>query len=277
MNPAELAHWILHVLVPFCFGACIGSFLNVCIYRMPLMRSLIHPGSHCAACGAPIPWYHNIPIFNWFYLRGKTACCGSKLDLRYAVVEALAALLAVVLWNRYPMETATLYYLFCCLLLIGTFIDLDHFIIPDEVTLGSCVLGLVFSFCFPQLQDAPTGGEALKQSFIGLVAGGGLLWGIATLGSIVLRKEAMGFGDVKLLAGMGAFYGWEAVPYIIGVSSLLGSLIGIGVMLCRQKRWGIKIPFGPFLALAALTWLFGGRDWMMNYLDMVRGGPGFYP
>lgn len=270
----DIRDLLLNWIFPFCIGACIGSFLNVCIYRIPLGKSIVYPGSHCASCGAPIPWWHNVPIFSWFILRGRAACCGTKVDFRYVLVEALTAGLILVLWRYYGEESpwlALVYIVFTCGLVIATFIDFDHFIIPDRITLGGCVLGLVLSATCPELQHTNSVVGALLRSLIGLLAGGGLLLAISIIGRIVFRKEAMGMGDVKFLAAMGAFLGWQSVPFIIAVSSLVGSVFGIGLMIVSGRRWGVRIPFGPYLALAALIWILGGIQWMCWYLNMLAG------
>jgi len=251
-------------------GACIGSFLNVCIYRIPLNKSVVHPGSHCAACGAPIPWFLNLPVLGWFILNGKTACCGTRLDLRYAMVEALTAILFAWIWLLYPPLTAAIHLLVVCALIVATFIDIDHFIIPDRITLGGCVAGLVVSTIYPPWQGRSSPLHGFLASFEGLLLGGGLLLFIAICGRLILRKEAMGMGDVKFLAALGAFLGWKAPLFIIAVSSLCGSIIGISLMLRRQKRWGLKMPYGPCLALAALIWQLGGHLWMAQYLKSLQ-------
>jgi leader peptidase (prepilin peptidase)/N-methyltransferase len=265
---------ILNWLFPFCFGACVGSFLNVCIYRIPIGRSVVHPGSHCAVCGAPIPWWNNLPILSWFILRGRAACCGTRIDFRYALVEALTAGLFVALWRSYGLHTpwlAVIYLVFTCGLIAATFIDFDYFIIPDRITLGSCVLGLAVSAAYPQLHHSGSVWGGLVQGLIGMVFGGGLLLGVSVIGRIIFRKEAMGMGDVKFLAGMGAFLGWQSVPFILAVSSLIGSVFGITLMILSGRRWGVRIPFGPYLALAALIWILGGSKWMAAYLDYIGG------
>ena len=264
-----MLHFLASNLPAFLIGSCIGSFLNVCIYRIPLGRSIVHPGSHCAACGAEIPWHHNIPVLGWFLLRGKAACCGTRIDLRYPVVEFLTALAITVLWNFYPPLIALAYVVFVCGLIVATFIDFDHYIIPDRITLGGCLAGLFFSTLLPRLQDQSTHWQGLVHSGYGLLLGGGLLFLIAVAGAVILKKEAMGMGDVKFLAAMGAFLGWQAPIFIITVSSLLGSVFGIALMLRKQRRWGLKIPFGPFLALAAGIWLLGGKQWMAAYISYV--------
>lgn len=249
-----------------------GSFLNVCIYRWPLGRSVIRPGSHCHACGAPIRWQHNLPILSWFLLRGRTACCHVPLDSRYPLVEALTALLFAIVWNLWPPLVAAAYCLGTAGLIVATFVDLDHYIIPDEVSLGGIVAGLALSALLPALHDAPSWWPSLKASLLGVAVGGGGLWAIAFLGSIIFRKEAMGMGDIKLLAAMGAFLGWPAVPFIIGLASMLGAVVGGALLLRRHKLWGVRLPFGPFLAAAALVWILGGHRWMENYLELFTNG-----
>jgi len=265
----NIHHYILNYLAPFCVGACMGSFFNVCIYRMPLGRSVMYPGSHCSACGTPLPWTQNIPIFAWFYLKGRAACCGARLDFRYPLVEFLTAVLFLVIWQLYSPWLAVIYCALTGALIVGSFIDLDHFILPDEITVGGIVAGLILCFLVPEMQGADSHWQALKLSAIGAGTGFGVLWLIAIIGTFALRKEAMGFGDVKLMGALGAFFGWPCVPYMIAVSSILGSVIG-GVLLLRSRRkLGIPIPFGPFIALAALTWLLGGNEWMMEYLSFL--------
>lgn len=259
-------------LVPLLVGACLGSFLNVCIYRIPLGRSVIYPGSHCAACGAPIPWQHNIPVVSWFLLKGRAACCGTKIDGRYPVVEALTAGLMWAVWQIYGHEPviAFIHTLAVSGLLLATFIDIDHFIIPDRVSLGGCVLGLGFAVIFPEFIGAENWLQGLWRSFLGLAVGGGLLFIIAVLGLVVFRKEAMGMGDVKLVAAMGAFYGWEVVPFVVAVASFIGSAFGLATLLYRRRhRWGVAMPFGPHLAAAALIYILGGNVWMANYLARI--------
>jgi len=189
------------------------------------------------------------------------------------VVELLTALLTVWIWNLYPSLLGLAYLVFTYGLIIATFIDIDHFIIPDEISLGGCVAGLILSGLIPQLQETSNPWQALINSLLGLVFGGGLLLVIALVGSFILRKEAMGMGDIKLVAGMGAFLGWQAPLFIIAVSSVLGSVIGIGMMIRKQKRWGLKMPFGPFLAMAAVIWILGGHVWMARYMAVFDTTP----
>jgi leader peptidase (prepilin peptidase) / N-methyltransferase len=275
MNNLTFGMWIVDLLIlqtvpAFIFGACIGSFLNVCIYRMPLGRSVVSPASRCAACGTALAWHVNLPILGWLRLMGRSACCSTKITARYPLVELITALLTVWIWNLFPPVLALSYLIFTYGLIIATFIDIDHFIIPDEISLGGCVVGLVLSSLVSALQGTPIHLQGLINSLLGLLFGGGLLLAIAAIGSFVMRKEAMGMGDIKLIAAMGAFLGWQAPLFIIAVSSILGSVIGIGMMIQKQKRWGLKMPFGPFLALAAIIWILGGHEWMASYMSLFE-------
>jgi leader peptidase (prepilin peptidase)/N-methyltransferase len=251
----------------FVAGACIGSFLNVCIYRIPLEVSIVHPGSHCAACGAPIRWYHNLPIFSWIYLRGRAACCGTKIDFRYCLIELLTGLLFLLLWNKYPSTIFLGYAVFAGGLIVSSCIDIDHFIIPDRFTLGGCIVGFALSALLPQLHNETTAWKGFTESVRGAFIGGIVLLLVAKIGSAVLKKEAMGLGDVKFLAAMGAFLGPLATIFILATSSLFGSLFGITFVLQQQKSWGTRMPYGPFLALSALFWLLGGRELTHDYLQ----------
>lgn len=260
--------FVINILAPFCFGACIGSFLNVCIYRIPLQRSVVYPGSHCAVCGTPIPWYNNIPIISWFMLKGRADCCGTRIDGRYPVVELFTAIVTVAIWQVHGTSPfAALAYLgFAYALIVASFVDIDHFYIPDRISLGGIPAGILCSVLVPSLQGTYDWGEAIKLSFVGAVAGAGLLLGVAILGTILFRKEAMGMGDVKLMATLGAFLGPLSPIYILAVSSILGSLLGIALLLRKGRFGSMAMPYGPFLAGAALIWILGGRQWMIRYL-----------
>ena len=250
-------------------GACVGSFLNVCIYRMPLGRSIIRPRSHCAACGTALPWKYNLPVIGWLVLRGRAACCGTKIDARYPLVEGLTAAGLLALWWLYPAPFWIVYAVFFCGLVVATFVDIDHFIIPDEISLGGIVAGLVLSTVFPVLQGTEVFWRGLLGSLAGAVLGGATLYLISWIGAALLKKEAMGMGDVKLLAAMGAFLGWQAPFFIIGASSIIGSAFGIFLLFRKRKAFGVRMPFGPYLALAGMLWLFGGREWTARYFAAI--------
>lgn len=256
---------ILNYIAPLLFGACIGSFLNVVVYRLPLNRSVITPGSHCSSCGKPLPWYHNIPIFSWFWLRGRAACCGTRIDARYPLVEAITAGLTLATWLMFPPHLAICYLIFIYALIVGTFVDLDHFIIPDTVSLGGCVYGVLACLLVPELQDTFSRWDAFKSSILGLVIGGGGLLVISIVGALVFQKDAMGLGDVKLLAAIGALLGWKAVLFTIIAASFIGSFIGLAVIIQRKQKSGIPIPFGPFLSGGCIVYIFKGEDWINAY------------
>jgi leader peptidase (prepilin peptidase) / N-methyltransferase len=250
----------------FIFGAVVGSFLNVCIYRLPKGESVVFPPSRCPGCGSRIPWYDNVPIFSYLLLRGRCRTCRAAISPQYPLVEAINGLLTLFLFMRFGLSFAfVVLFLFCSALVVITFIDLEHQIIPDAISLPGIIAGFAFSFFLPQL--------GWKDSLIGILVGGGSLYLVATLYQLFTGKEGMGGGDIKLLAMMGAFFGWKAVPFIIFVSSLVGSVIGVTVMLVQKKDTKLAIPFGPFLAFGALLYIFFGRQVIHWYLN-VGGGAG---
>jgi len=258
--------FLLNTFFPFCIGACFGSFINVIIYRLPLGRSIVYPGSHCAACGKPLKWFHNIPIFSWLALGGRAACCDTKIDRRYPLVELITAVLTVVIWHQFSTSVAIIYIIFTYALIVGTFVDLDHFIIPDSVSLGGCLFGILASIAVPEIFETFSRLSAFKSSVIGLLAGGGGLWLIAFFGKLALKKEAMGMGDVKLIGAIGAVCGWKGVLFTIGAASVLGSAIGLAVILGRDRKTGVPIPFGPFLAGGCILYILKGNEWFERYL-----------
>ena len=271
---------MLFSMLAFSWGACVGSFLNVCIYRIPLDLSVVTPRSHCPSCKKQIAWYHNIPIFTYLTLRGKCAYCGEKITPRYFLVEMLVAVLFLLVWFKFQivagyipplgMEVFTnpflilIYWLVISGLVLGTFVDFEHMIIPDRVTLGGIAAGLMLSIAVPALHGKETILASLISSIIGLVVGWGSLWLVAVIGKAIFKKDAMGFGDVKLLGAIGAFFGWEAVLFVIMVSSFVGAFVGIALIMAKKKELQGRIPFGPYLSLAALIWmLWGERLWAM--------------
>jgi len=235
----------------FVFGAMIGSFLNVCIVRLPEERSIVRPRSHCPSCGHQIAWYDNLPVVSFVLLRGRCRVCGVRISPLYPTVELLTGALAVALWMRLGTTLAFAgYFLFAAALVTITFIDLDHRIIPDVISLPGIVVGLAVSFVSPLV--TPLG------ALLGVLAGGGVLLGIATGYEMLRGREGMGGGDVKLLAMIGAFLGWQSVFVTLMVASLIGSIIGVGLMIYQRADTKLAIPFGPFLAGGALVSLFFG-------------------
>jgi len=339
--------------VVFVFGSIVGSFLNVCIYRMPLGLSVVSPPSHCPNCKYAIPAYLNVPLCTWLWLRGKCRNCGVPISPRYFLVELLTGCLFAAAWITFGRQSALVALIYCLVLaglIVATFIDFEHFIIPDEITIGGMVAGFFCSFAAPALHGEISLAGSLRQSLLGAALGGGLIYGILRLGKlvfgrqrlalpadtrivftetavclpdkeipyedlfyrrsdvirlqartvelvdrcykdiqvrlspdlleigeeqlnpaevpymaavsaeIVLPREAMGFGDVKFMAGIGAFLGWKAVIFSLMVSSLIGSLVGVGLILMRRQAWSSRLPYGPYIALAAAIWIFGGRE-----------------
>ncbi len=340
-------------LVFFSFGCIVGSFLNVCIYRMPLDLSVVSPPSHCPHCKYSIPFYLNVPLLTWLSLRGKCKNCGAPISPRYFIVELLTGVAFLACWLAYGHTTpwmALVYCLFLAGLITATFIDFEHFIIPDEITLGGAVVGFVISFFLPQLHDAKSHGESMVKSLLGIAIGAGIVYAVLRLGKLlfgrqrlkldgetkvvftetalclpdkeipyeeifyrksdtvvlaastvelvdrgyrdvtlrltpeilcigdekldpetvphievvcselVLPREAMGLGDVKFMAAIGAFIGWQGAVFSLMASSVIGSVIGIALILLRKREWSSRMPYGPYIALAAVIWIFGGKN-----------------
>jgi leader peptidase (prepilin peptidase)/N-methyltransferase len=352
-NPAYWAAVPFHFwsLAFFTFGCIVGSFLNVCIYRMPLELSVVSPPSHCPHCKYAIPFYLNIPLLTWLSLRGRCKNCGAPISPRYFVVELLTGLTFLSCWLFFGAQSPALafvYAIFLAGLITATFIDFEHFIIPDEITLGGAVAGFVISFLLPSLHKVHTNGQGMVQSVIGIAAGAGIVYAVLRLGKlmfgrqkiklpldttivfsetalclpdkmipyeelfyrksdmIVLRartlelvdrgyanatvrlspsalwiddeeinpdnvahleticseitlpREAMGLGDVKFMAAIGAFIGWQGVVFSLMVSSFIGAAVGVILILARKREWSSRMPYGPYIALAAALWIFGG-------------------
>ncbi len=240
------------------FGLLFGSFLNVCIYRIPRGESIAFPASHCPNCQHPIKPYDNVPVFSFLLLRGQCRSCSATISWRYPMVEALTAALFGYIVHRYSLTWAALAYLvFTALLIAISFIDLDHLIIPDVLSLPGIALGFGASFLIPR---------PWYDSLIGLLVGGGMIWIVAYLGELAFKKEAMGGGDVKLMAMVGAFLGWKMVLLTILFASVVGAIIGIMMKLSTGKEY---IPFGPFLSFGALCALFFGENFLRWYLTFL--------
>ena len=236
-------------------GACIGSFLNVCIWRIPLEKSIVFPSSHCPSCAHPIRHRDNIPILSYLLLRGKCRDCGAKISAQYPVVEAITASISLALFLKYGPSLAYLAaFAFACALVVVTFIDLEHQIIPDVITLPGIPIGLALGVLVM--------GVPFLDGVLGLLIGGGFLYLIALGYELLAKREGMGGGDIKLLAMMGAFLGWKSLFFIVFVSSFLGAVIGLAFLLIQRKGLRIAIPYGPFLSAAAVAYLFWGEAFM---------------
>lgn len=354
-------------VMAFMLGCIVGSFLNVCIHRMPLGLSVVSPPSHCPHCKYSIPWFLNIPLVTWLYLRGKCRNCGAPISIRYFLVEFLTGMLFMGCWLAFGHQSALLALalsIFLAGLLVATFIDFEHFIIPDEITIGGVVAGFLFSLLLPALHGTKQLSESLAQSLLGIVCGAGLIYGILRLGKvffgreklavasgatvvfgetslhlpnreipygdllyrdsdvitlqartlelvdrcyldvqvrltrtrleiddeqldpegisymeaatdqIVLPREAMGLGDVKFMAAIGAFLGWQAVLFSLVVSSLFGSLVGITLVVMRRRALSSRLPYGPYIAMAATLWVFAGPQLLGWYKGLVGAALG---
>jgi len=246
-------------------GLAVGSFLNVCIYRIPEGGSILFPGSHCPHCNKRIKFYDNIPVLSFILLKGKCRYCRSRISIRYPLVELLTAFLFLASYQWQGLSLGFLSTLILgSLLMIVFFVDLKHRIIPDIITLPGMVIGILFAFLSPQIR--------IIDSFLGLLIGGGVFYLLAILGELLFKKESMGGGDIKLAAMLGAFLGWQKIFLIFFLSALLGSVVGIlAIYLSSRIKKHRTIPFGPFLALASIAALFWGEGLIGAYLRIFWG------
>jgi leader peptidase (prepilin peptidase)/N-methyltransferase len=245
------------------FRLALGSFMNVCIYRIPIKKSIVSPPSSCPNCGEKIRFYDNIPLISYILLLGKCRHCRTPLAWHYPVVEALTGLLSMVLFIKYGLSYQYfLYLLFFATLLTISFIDLQHKIIPDILSLPGIVAGLAASF-------APDTVSWL-DSIIGIIAGGGSLFLVAVIYERITGREGMGGGDIKLLAMIGAWMGWRQLHLIVLLSSLTGAIVGVAFLLMAGKGFRVRIPFGPFLSLGAILCFFFGPEIMDWYFHLLQ-------
>ncbi len=257
----------------FIFGLLFGSFLNVCIYRLPRDESIAFPPSHCTNCSTPIKFYQNIPVISYLLLGGKCSNCKEGISIIYPVVELFTAILVTLLLYKYGVTLETFVYVLLTLsLIVISFIDLEHFIIPNVITFPGILIGLAYNFLitdwgllYKVIPKLDLGNifyivpriPALNSVF-GLIIGGGTLLLIAYLYKLIRKREGMGMGDVKLLAMLGAFLGINGVFFIILVSSLVGSVVGIAIILMQRGNMKLALPYGPFISAAAVIFLFTG-------------------
>jgi leader peptidase (prepilin peptidase)/N-methyltransferase len=254
------------VLAVFVFGATVGSFLNVCIYRLPLHLSIAFPRSYCPACQTTIRAYDNVPILSYLILRGRCRVCGTEISPRYPLVEALTGITAVAAFLHFGWQPElAVAFAFLCALIVVTFVDLDHQIIPDPVSLPGIVVGF--------LAATVTGDPGWQASLAGILLGGGILWAVAEGYQRLTGREGMGGGDIKLLAMIGAFLGWRAVPVTLLIGSLSGTVVGLSLILFQRQDSRTPIPFGPFLALGAACALFYGDALIAWYLNLTQPAP----
>jgi leader peptidase (prepilin peptidase)/N-methyltransferase len=248
----------------FIFGACIGSFLNVCIYRLPAYQSVVTPASSCPACKAGIKFYDNIPIVSYLLLRGRCRNCQAPISFRYPCVETITGLSALCCVLKYGISVqALIVFCFISALIVITYIDIDHKIIPNRITLPGIPLCLLASFAFPELP--------FTDALFGMISGGGSLFLIAWGYKMITKKDGMGGGDIKLLAMIGALIGWQGVIFTIYLSSALGTIVGLPLMLAQKKNMKYAIPFGPFLSVGGITYLFFGKRIIDWYFLVLQG------
>jgi leader peptidase (prepilin peptidase) / N-methyltransferase len=235
----------------FIFGAVVGSFLNVCIFRLPAQMSIVKPLSQCPHCHHPIRFYDNIPILSFLILKAKCRDCGGAISWRYPLVELITALLSFFLFLQFGLSLNFLvFFIFTAVLIVITFIDLDHQIIPDVLTLPGIpifFLLAIFVVKVPWL-----------EALIGLLIGGGVLYAIAFVYELLTKREGMGGGDIKLLGMIGGFLGWKSLIFILLISSFTGAIVGITAMIIKKQDMKYAVPFGPFLSLAAVAYIFWG-------------------
>ncbi|MFH1479333.1 MAG: prepilin peptidase [Candidatus Omnitrophota bacterium] len=275
-------------IVIFLFGSMIGSFLNVCIYRIPRDESIIFPASRCTSCKKPIKWYDNIPLLSYIFLKGKCRSCNEKISPRYFIVELSSALSFLILYVYFGASYKFfIYSILVFNLVIVSFIDLEFQIIPDRISIGGILLGLVLSSCIPELHNSYVWIEGLLRSLLGVLTGGFLLYFMLLLGNLGLlglrhfgirmrknpywrkkfakyrhMKESMGFGDVKLMAMLGAFLGWEKTVLVFFLAPFLGTIPGL---YFKFKKKSDIIPYGPFISLASIVVMIWG-DSMISYI-----------
>jgi leader peptidase (prepilin peptidase)/N-methyltransferase len=253
----------------FLLGSVIGSFINVCIYRIPREKSIVNPPSACPGCEKPIRFYDNIPIFSYILLKGKCRDCGSKISIRYHIVEFLTGIFFLILYRQFGLTfELVVFIIFVSLLILISFIDLDFQIIPDILSIGGVVLGFILAIIRPFFRDLdPKFG--ILDSLYGIGLGGGLLFAIAWLYQFFTKREGMGGGDIKLLGMIGAFCGWKGVIFSLVSGSVLGTLVGIPIILAKGQGTRYAIPFGPFLSLGALIFVFFGEAITYVFINFI--------
>jgi len=253
-------------IIVFIFGSIVGSFLNVCIHRMPLGESIVWPRSHCPKCKKRIPGYDNIPFISYILLKGRCRFCKEKISLRYLIVELLTALLFLAFYNRFGLTFDFFFYIFFgCSLIVATFVDIKHRIIPDEISIGGMILGFILSSIKGlNLRPFNYNFQPMLNSFLGIIIGGGIIYLTGIIFDLIYFKlmkkppiqgetESMGGGDVKLLAMIGAFLGWQKALLTFFLAPFFGAIIGIVNLIIKKDH---TIPYGPFLSLAAIMSIY---------------------
>ncbi|MFZ0724231.1 MAG: A24 family peptidase [Desulfobacterales bacterium] len=249
-------------LIAVVFGLCIGSFLNVCIYRVPAAKSIVFPGSMCPSCQTPIRIYDNIPLLGFLWLGGRCRHCRAPISIRYPLIELLTGTLALGLFLKYGASLdAVIYFAFACVLIVITFIDIDHRIIPDRISLPGIFVFFLAALALPSM--------TWLEALLGIAIGGGSLFLVALVYHLLTRKEGMGGGDIKLLAMIGALIGWKGVLFTIFVSSAVGTVTGLAIMAATRQNMKLAVPFGPFLSIGALVYVFAGPQLIGWYFRLM--------
>jgi len=249
----------------FILGTIVGSFLNVCIVRLPHEKSIVFPASHCVHCQKPIAWYDNIPLLSYLFLGGRCRHCKARFSFRYFLVELITGVSFLLFYKYFGLHAVLVPYLvMMCGFIVATFVDFEHRIIPDEVSIGGMIAGVLFSALIPQLHGQDVFWKGLLWSVVGLLAGGGSIYLMGMLGDVLFKKESMGGGDVKLMAMVGAFMGWKYALLTFFLAPFFGALYGV-IEKIRTKE--STIAYGPFLVFGALLCLFKGDaiiHWVLN-------------
>ncbi|HAJ32596.1 MAG TPA: prepilin peptidase [Candidatus Atribacteria bacterium] len=249
----------IEIVLIFILGLIVGSFSNVCIYRIPRNESIVYPASHCLSCHSPIKPVDNIPLLSYILLKGRCRNCKSKISIQYPVVEFLTGFIYLIIYLIYGLSIQTLIYIILSsALIIITFIDLNEKIVPDVISLPGIVIGFIISFFVPYI--------SFINSALGVVVGGGIILVIGLIGTAIFKKEAMGGGDVKLAAMIGAFLGWRYIIISLFLGFFLGALAGIILILSKIKSREDVVPFGPFIVIGSLITLLWGENILYWYL-----------
>jgi leader peptidase (prepilin peptidase)/N-methyltransferase len=250
-----------HLVLGAAIGLCIGSFLNVVIYRLPIGQSIVTPPSRCRNCSYLLQWYDNIPVFSWLFLGGRCRKCGVGVSIQYPIVELItAALFVLVIWMTPPGPLLATRLILVCILIALFGIDLEHQILPNVITLPGIAVGVLLSLIAP---------PGWKDALIGALLGGGVLYAIAGAYYLWRREEGMGMGDVKMLAMIGAFLGWKAVLVTLVLSSFAGAIIGVALMAVQRGTMKFALPFGTFLAIGAIVAMFAGEPLVAWYAGFL--------
>lgn len=252
----------VHAVFITLLGLCLGSFANVIIYRLPAGKSIVLPRSACLQCKKQLAWYHNIPIISWLFLKGKCAYCKSRISFRYPLVEFIVGLLFLMSYKTIGLQWFLIEFLyFSFALVVVSAIDFDHYILPDVFTLSGILIGLFGAALNPD--------RLFMDSLLGVLLGGGLLWGVAFFYFLWRKQEGMGGGDIKLLAWIGAVLGWQAIPFVILFASLVGTFVGLSLIVSQKNSLKSTLPFGPYLSLGAVAYVFVGNELGLLYMNLI--------